>query len=242
MTKVAVVTGSSYGLGKAITQKLLDKDFKVYGISRTSPYISNPNFNWIKADLLKESSFDLISAQIKEKRIDLLVNNAGTAIRENLLKFNDDDFQKVFSLNFVAPIRLTLALFPRLSSGLVINVSSLSDRFPDGFYGSSKAALNNYFETIALEKNSPKIISILPSYIDTPLLRGLHKNDPDSFWKNVNSPQQTAEFISYVLANPDAIESGSRVVVVNSHQADGDYDPEKLWLFITDRKKLTKLK
>ena len=242
MTRVAVVSGSSYGIGEAISRKLLENGFKVYGISRTPPKFDNPKFVWLKADLMSESDIKNIPGQIEEKSIGLLVNNAGTAINEEVLEFKDGDFDQIFGLNFVAPIKLTIALFSKLTNGIVINISSLADRFPDGLYGSSKAALNNYFETIAAEYRDTKIIDALPSYVDTPLLRSLHKDQKDFDWSQTNQPEQIAEFVDFMLENSENIESGSRVVVVSSAQDDGEYDPEKLWLFVTDKKKLTRLK
>lgn len=242
MTNVAVVSGSSYGIGEAISRKLIEKGFKVYGISRTSPKIDNPKFVWIKADLTRSAEIDAIGTQIKENSIGLLVNNVGTAIHEDVLKYSDENFEKIFGLNFRAPIKLTMALYSRLANGLIINISSLSDRFPDGLYSGSKTALNHYFEAIAAEDKSLRVINALPSYVDTPLLRSLHRDDKTFPWEGVNPPEQTAEFVGYVVDNPSSIESGSRVVVVSSAQDDGDYDPEKLWLFITDKRKLTRLK
>ena len=240
--KIAVVSGCSYGIGEAISRELLEKGFKVYGISRTPAKIDDPKFIWIKADLTNSSEIDAIPAQIKEKSINLLVNSVGTAVNEDVLKYSDENFEKIFGLNFKAPIKLTMALYPKLANGLIINISSLADRFPDGLYSGSKVALNHYFEAIAAEDKSLRVISVLPSYVDTPLLRGLHEDDKDFAWETVNTPEQTAEFVGYVVDNPTSIESGSRVVVVSSAQDDGDYDPEKLWLYITDKRALTRLK
>ena len=71
--KIAVITGSSYGLGLSITKLLLSNDFKVYGISRSEPPIKNSNFVWIKADLLNDNDLKNVSDKIKEEKIDLLV-------------------------------------------------------------------------------------------------------------------------------------------------------------------------
>jgi NAD(P)-dependent dehydrogenase (short-subunit alcohol dehydrogenase family) len=238
--KTAVVSGASYGIGKAITETLLAKGFVVYGLSRTKPSFVEPHFIWIKTDLQNDLDIKNVSTSISEKKVDLLVNNAGTAVHEDVLNYKEAQFEQIYGLNFKAPIKLTLALFPKLIGGMIVNISSLSDRFPDGLYGSSKAALNIYFETIAQENPNVKIVSILPSYVDTPLLRSLHD---DSFaWDEANKPEQTANIVDYVIDHPNEVESGGRVVVVSSKQDDGDYDPEKLWLFITDKKKLTRIK
>ena len=183
--KIAVVSGASHGLGKKISEKLLEKNFKVYGISRTDPKFSNSQFSWIKLDLTDSAEIAAIPEKIIEEKIDLLVNNAGTALLRKTLDYTDDDFEKTFGLNFKSPIKLTTVLFQKLKGGLIINISSISDRYPDpdyGLYGSSKAALNLFFETMATENREVKIINLLPSYIDTPLQHQL--NDDKSFdWK-----------------------------------------------------------
>jgi hypothetical protein len=244
MVKIAIVTGASYGLGKAISRKLLSLNFKVYGISRTSPLIKNSQFIWLKADLTNPSSLNSIPALIKEKNIGLLVNNAGTAFEKKALDLTDDDFEKMFNLNFKVPIKLTNILFSKLSNGLVINISSVSDRYPDplyGLYGSSKAALNIYFETIAEENKNIKVVNVLPNYINTPLQHKVSDSHKDFDWKMTMQPDQVAEIIPYIIANTTKIESGSRIIVVSKSTGDYSKNPEKLWIYTVDDKKMKKI-
>ena len=161
--KIAVITGSSYGLGLSITKLLLSNDFKVYGISRSEPPIKNSNFVWIKADLLNDNDLKNVSDKIKEEKIDLLVNNAGTAILESSLNLIEKNFDFTFDLNFKAPIKLASLLKYKIQDGLIINISSNSDRFAQkdyGLYSASKAALNIYFDTIAVENKNIKTSNI----------------------------------------------------------------------------------
>lgn len=244
MDKAAVVTGASYGLGEAICKQLVAKEFKVYGISRTRPSIDSNQFVWLKADLTHSLDITAIPTFIKETTVGLLVNNAGTAFEKLALDFTDDDFEKMYNLNFRSPIKLTKVLFPKLSHGLIINISSLSDRYPDplyGLYGSSKAALNIYFETIAAENKTVKIINVLPSYIDTPLqhkVRGEHK---EFDWNITMQPDQVAEIIPNIIANEKKIDSGTRIIVVSSALANEAKNPEKLLVFNINSKKLDKV-
>lgn len=244
MNNVAVVTGASYGLVEAICKQLLEAQFKVYGISRSQPPIDNPQFVWIKADLTVSSDIAAIPTFIKEKTIGLLVNNAGTAFEIPALDFTDDNFENMFNLNFKSPIKLTKALFSKLSQGLIINISSISDRYPDplyGLYGSSKAALNIYFETIAAENKDVKIINVLPSYIDTPMqhrVRGIHK---DFDWSLTMHVDNVAAVVPHLVANEKGIGSGSRVLVISHVLADEVKNPEKLLVFNVDSKKLDKI-
>lgn len=242
--KIAVVTGTSYGLGKSICEELLKNDFKVYGISRTKPPLNHIQFAWIKADLTNTSDINFIGTSIQEDHIDLLVNNAGHVFPLKTLDYTDDDFETMFGLNFKAPIKITCELFPKLDKGLIINISSDSDRFPDpdlALYGSSKAALNIFFETMAAENKNVKIINVLPTYIDTPFLRTFI-SDEDFDWKKSMKPEDVAEALLGVIKNKNTIESGSRIMIIKQEHADGIYNPEKLWIYTTKNKKFIKAK
>lgn len=244
MNKVAVITGVSYGLGEAISIKLIALDFKVYGVSRTEPKIQNSRFTWIKADLLIDSELTAILKNIPEQKIDLLVNNVGTAFLKKTLEYTDEDFEKMFALNFKVHAKITKLLFPRLESGIILNISSLSDRYPDstwGLYGSSKAALNMFFETMAEENRQVKIINMLPTYVDTPMQHKLH-DGTDFNWNLCMKPEDVANALGYVVENPEKIETGSRVIVDKNVEQNEEYHPEKLWVYFAANKEMKKIR
>ena len=195
MKKVTIVTGSSSGIGKAIAALLLNLNYKVYGVSKSPSVFNNGNFIWVQADLTSENDLQRITKEIKDDSINILINNAGIAFEKGALAFTELEFRKIFDLNFKAPILFTQALKEKLNKGLVINISSVSDRLVGEFYAlycSSKAALNIYFDVVALEEKDMKIISILPSYVDTPLLRKLQENNKDFDWNLTMKPEQIA--------------------------------------------------
>jgi len=242
--KNVVVTGCSYGLGFAICQEFLNSGHRVFGISRTEPKVSNTNFTWIKADLLNDSDISKIHELIGDYSIDILINNAGMTVEKNALDYSNQDFLNVFGLNFVAPIKLTKLFFgDKSSSGLVINISSNSDRYPDplwAMYGSSKAALNLYFDTIAVETPALKVISLLPSFIDTPLLQKCYVEEGFDITKSMKS----AEVASYILElaqNNQHLSSGSRIIVVNNSLASVVENPENLSVYNVETKKLDRI-
>lgn len=242
--KIAVITGASYGLGKAICERLLSNGYKVYGISRSEPVTKDSKFNWIKADLAKSSDITSIVNLIHENSIEVLINNVGTAFEKPALDFSDEDFDKVFGLNFIAPIKVTKALFPKLESGLVINISSVSDRFPDplwAMYGSSKTALNLYFETIAEEHKNVKVINLLPSYIDTPLQHQISDGNKDFSWNTCMKSEEVAGSVLYTINHREEFESGSRIIVTSNLLDDGDYQPEKLWVYNVSSSKVKRI-
>ena len=243
MNKTVVVTGSSSGIGKAIAELLLGKGYKVYGVSRDVETINNSNFAQIKADLLDQASYEEITKAINEQHIDLLVNNAGIIIKQKGLEFTEDAFEKTFSTNFKAPILLTQSLKNKLNNSLVINISSVSDRLVgegSGLYCASKAGLNKYFETIAIEEKTIKFVSILPSYVDTPLLHRLEDGN-DFNWSEVIKPEQIAELIEKIITEEIKVSSGVKIIVVtDALKEDFEYD-EDLWGYNVDSQTLTKL-
>jgi short-subunit dehydrogenase len=244
MGKIAVITGVSYGLGEAISKKLLELDFKVYGISRTQPKLQNDQFIWIKADLLNDSELNSIPQQISEQKVDLLVNNAGTAFLKKTLEYNDEDFEKMFALNFKIHAKVTKLFFPKLQGSLMINISSLGDRYPEstwGLYASSKAALNIFFEIMAEENKEVKIINILPTYVDTPMQHKLH-DQTDFDWNLCMKPEDVANAIEYVVKNLEKIETGSRIIIDKNAEQNEEYRPEKLWVYSAINKKMKKIR
>lgn len=244
MKKVAIVTGASYGIGETVSRMLLDGDYKVYGISRSKPKIDSSDFVWMKADLTNDEELNRLSSQIKESHINLLINNAGICYFKKTLDYTDEDFEKMFGLNFKVPIKVAQLFFDKLSGGLLFNISSLSDRYPDpdfGLYGSSKTALNLFFETMAAENNQVKIINILPSYVDTPMQHGMREGR-EFDWSICMMPEDISDAVSTVLSKIEEIASGSRVIIEQSIDDNEQYTPEMLWTYSVDERSLKKLR
>lgn len=243
MNKIAIITGSSSGIGKAITELLLENGYKTYGISRDEGTINNQNFVQIKADLLDFTFYEKVEKIINEPRIDLLVNNAGIIIKQKGLEFTEDIFEKTFGTNFKAPILLTQALKNKLNNSLVINISSVSDRLigeGSGIYCASKAALNKHFETIALEEKTIKFVSILPSYVDTPLLHKLEDGN-DFNWNEVIKPEEVALLVKKIADEEIKVFSGAKIIVVTEALAEDLKYDEDLWGYNVDSQILKKL-
>lgn len=243
MTKIAIVTGSSSGIGKSIATLLLELGYKVYGISRSFSDFNNENFISIKADLTSEKDLQQIPKRIEESSVDVLINNAGTAFENEALAFSAIEFKKIFDINFKAPILLTQALKNKVRKGLVINISSVSDRLVGegcALYCSSKAALNIYFDVVALEEKDIKVISLLPSYVDTPLLRKLQSNNKDFDWSIPMKPSDVAGFVGKVINEQESLPTGSKIIVVSdSLKEDLEYK-ENLWGYNVSTKQLSK--
>lgn len=242
--KNAVVTGSSSGIGKSISTLLLETGFEVYGISNTPSGIDNPKYIHIKEDLTDQSFFDRLPDLIQTDSIDILVNNAGIAFRLGAMEFNEKDFNRIYDINFKAPILLTQILKSKIMSGMVINISSVGDRIvweKYGLYSSTKAALDIYFDVMALEEKNIRFLSILPSGVDTPLSRNLAEGDNGFDWDALIKPEQIAKLVGQIVAGEKDLPSGAKIIVVSEAQKDNLNHAEKLWGYNATTEEFMKL-
>ena len=160
MAKVILITGASSGLGKAMAEYLSDKGYIVYGTSRfPNKYKTPNNYSLLSLNINDELSVSNIVNQIiiKEKKIDILINNAGVGItgpaEETIIKPMRDNFDT----NFFGPIKLMQSVLPSMrknKSGLIINITSIAAYMGlpfRGCYCASKAAMKVFTESIRME-------------------------------------------------------------------------------------------
>jgi len=117
--------------------------------------------------------------------IDLLVNNAGIPKRRHALELTADVCDGVMAINYSSPVRLTLALLPRMierGHGTILTISSVAARLGpprEAAYSASKAALSAFMESLAvdLDGTGVDIRLVNPGVIDTELFH-LPDNEP----------------------------------------------------------------
>ena len=179
-----IVTGSSRGIGKYICLHLLDRGFKVIGISRTSHSIDNKNFFHIKADLTDNDDIDNLKLKIDSfQNIYGLINNAGTASLNHFLLTTVKRTEKVLKLNLNATFIMSQIAVKKmipLKKGRIINFSSVAVPLGlegEAIYASSKSAIESFSEVISKEIAVYGITSncIGPNPIDTALIKSVPK-------------------------------------------------------------------
>ncbi len=179
MRKVIFITGASRGIGKALSEKFLKEDYVVVGTSTSGKStIKHKNFTILKLNLFSGKSIDncVQKFRVLDKRIDILINNAGVWSGRGDSKMRVDSLRKVLEVNLIGTIELTEKLISFISNGgKIINISSRAGsldytkqaNYPD--YRISKAALNMYTRTLAvrLEKKNILVASIHPGWVET---------------------------------------------------------------------------
>jgi benzil reductase ((S)-benzoin forming) len=241
--KIAVITGVSSGIGKAITEILLNEGWKVYGLSRSKPDISNKNLIWVEADLAMPGEVKNVVGLIVEQRIDVLVSNAGIIFEELATQTSQASYEKMFNLNVLAPMLLVSSLGQKINRATIISVSSVSDRLIEkehALYCSSKAANTRYFEAVADELRDAKVINLLPDYVDTPMLRA-SVGDNEFDWEGTIKVEDLAKFAVDIIRHKTQLVSSSNVIIVTNSLLEDLKSREKLYGYNTETGELSKI-
>ncbi|NLN03472.1 MAG: SDR family oxidoreductase [Clostridiaceae bacterium] len=204
--KIAIVTGSSKGIGKSIVKRLLSLGYKVYGISRTVAF-EDENFIPVVCDILDTNSLLEAVDEIrkKESRLDLLVNNAGIGVFGPHEQLNAKDLQKMVRLNLEAPILLTNRLLREIihSKGTVIFISSVTAKKTSTYgcaYAATKAGLSKFAESL-FEEVRKKGVKITVIHPDMTMTNFYDKSDftCDDNDDTYISSEQVADCVEFVL-------------------------------------------
>lgn len=150
MSKVAVVTGASSGIGRCTAIALRDMGCKVYDLSRRD--IPIENVKHIKTDITTESDVQSAVKTIieAEGRVDILINCAGFGISGAVEFTTTEEAKKQFDVNFFGTVAVTRAFLPYMreqGSGRIVNISSVAAvaHIPfQTYYSASKAAIESY--------------------------------------------------------------------------------------------------
>ncbi len=166
--KIAVITGGSRGLGRAMARALSDAGAIVALVARDREKLSDVReeiencggkASVFVADVTKEADVKRMSAEVNEQlgRAQILINSAGINIRKNLTDFTLDEWNSVLDANLTSVFLMCRAFVPGMKGtgyGRVINMSSTMSHVSlpgRSAYSSSKAALLGLTRALALE-------------------------------------------------------------------------------------------
>ena len=209
MEKVAIVTGSSSGIGFETALALAKEGYFTYATMRDTTKSDkikeiaqkeNLKINILELDVDDENSVKAAIAQIldQKQRIDVLVNNAGWGLWGCVEDVSVDEFKEQFETNFFSIIRLIQEVAPTMrkqGSGTIINVSSVvgSIGFPASpAYISSKFALEGLSESLRFEfaPFGIDVIIIEPGVIKTNFMKNMKmakKSELDTVYKDITT-------------------------------------------------------
>ena len=185
--KIVLITGCNGQIGKKISELFLSLGAKVYGFDLNNTKIHNQKFIYIKIDITENKILKKKISKIfqKEKKIDILINNAATSIFSGIEKRRDNELSKVYNLNVKSVINIIKYFYINykkynMKKASIINFGSIygflspdfkiytnGNRFSAEIYGASKASLiqiTKYFAVLFAKKNI-RVNSISPGGI-----------------------------------------------------------------------------
>ena len=211
--RVALVTGASRGIGRAVATRFEELGARVLTPTRA------------ELDLADRASTDRYLARL-DQPIDILVNDAGFNQLARLEETDDDLLQETLEVNLVAPLRLARALAPAMAErgwGRIVNISSVwavvakERRLP---YIVSKTGLNGLTRAMAVEFGPRGVLvnAVAPGFVMTEMTTQNNSSDElDTIARSVPlrrlaEPSEIAELIAFLASSRNSFMTGQLVV------------------------------
>ncbi|MDJ0733797.1 MAG: 3-oxoacyl-[acyl-carrier-protein] reductase [Nostocaceae cyanobacterium] len=224
--QVAIITGASRGIGRAIAQELAK-----YGASVVINYASSSQAAEelvteitsaggsaiaVQADVSKGEQVDALVKSVMEKfsRVDILVNNAGITKDTLLLRMKPEDWQAVIDLNLTGVFLCTRAISKimlKQKSGRIVNIASVAGQMGNpgqANYSAAKAGVIGFTKTVAKEFASRGITvnAVAPGFIATDMTSELKSEDILQFIPlgRYGQPEEIAGMVRFLAADKAA--------------------------------------
>lgn len=211
----ALITGGSRGLGSAMASLLEDQGVEVIAPTR---------------DVLDLSRMESIAAYIASeqgKGFDIIINNAGINLLNELTHVKDEDWQIMLQVNLTAPMALIRGFSPYMKAqkwGRIVNISSifsLVTRENRSAYSATKAGLNGLTRTAAVELAPHGILvnAVCPGYVETELT--FVNNSPEQLaaitatipLQRLAQPHEIAKLVSFLCSEENTYLTGQTLVI-----------------------------
>ncbi len=175
--KVAIITGSSKGLGLIVVEQLLSEGAIVLGFSRNKTPVNHPNFTDYRLDIGNEDAVVEAFNQVieKHKTVDFIINNAGFGSYHKLEETDSNLMREMFETNVFGIFYVTKCAIPvmkKAQQGHIINISSIAGIVGIenmSVYNGTKFAVKGMSESLykELRPYGIKVTCILPGSIST---------------------------------------------------------------------------
>lgn len=234
---VALVTGASRGIGRAIALELGKRGFIVVGTATTtggaekiSSYLAGQQITGrgMSADVSSAESVTALLAAVEEEYglPTVLVNNAGITSDNLLMRMKEDEWSSVIDTNLSSMYRLCKACLKGMTRarwGRIINISSVvasSGNAGQTNYAASKAGIEGFSRALAKEIGSRGITvnAVAPGFIDTDMTRDLPEKQTEALLSSIplgrlGQPEEIAGVVGFLASDSGAYITGETVHV-----------------------------
>jgi acetoacetyl-CoA reductase len=233
MGRIAIVTGGTRGIGKAISLTLRDRGYGVvagYGSNdgaarEFSEETGVPAYRWNVCDHKEcRDAVDMIEREFGP--VDVLANNAGITRDTALHKMSHDDWQEVIDTDLGSCFNMSVAVFEGMRSrrfGRIVNISSVNGQagqFGQANYAAAKAGICGFTKALAHEGASRGVTvnTIAPGYIDTDMVHKLPQDTLDKIVARIpvgrlGQSQEVARGVAFLVSDDSGFITGTTLSI-----------------------------
>lgn len=238
MAKVALITGATRGIGKAIAIRLANAGFDIAlnyrkendDLTNTKSEIEKAGVDClpVQGDISSFEDCERIAKEIFDKfgKIDVLVNNAGITKDMLLMRMKPEDFSSVVDVNLIGTFNMTRNVVPymvKARSGKIVNISSvvgIEGNAGQANYAASKAGIIGFTKSLARELGSRNILvnAVAPGFIETDMTAILSDSVRDEIAKKISlrrmgSAEDVAGVVEFLCGEASSYVTGTVIPV-----------------------------
>lgn len=232
--KVALVTGASRGIGKAIAVQLSSLGATVIGTATSdsgaqaiSDYLAEQGTG-MRLNVTNDEDISECLKLINEKygAVDILINNAGITRDNLLMRMKDDEWNDILSTNLSSVFKLSKAVMRGMmkkKQGRIVSIGSVvgsTGNAGQANYAAAKAAVIGFSKSMAREIASRGITVnvVAPGFIDTDMTRSLSDEQKEAIFKDIpanrlGKPEEIAATVAFLCSESAAYISGETIHV-----------------------------
>jgi 3-oxoacyl-[acyl-carrier protein] reductase len=233
--QIALVTGASRGIGKAIATQLASQGATVIGTATSenganaiSEYLAAFGGKGVALNVTDKDSVDATVKSIADEygSVDILVNNAGITRDNLLMRMKDAEWQDIIDTNLSAIFTLSKAVLRGMMKkryGRIVNIGSVvgsSGNAGQANYAAAKAGVIGFSKSMAREVASRGItINVVsPGFIDTDMTKSLSDDQREAIFKDIpanrlGEPDEIAATVAFLVSNGAAYITGETIHV-----------------------------
>ncbi len=225
--KLALVTGATRGIGRAVAERLLDEGAEVMATGTSVDGRPPDGCAYNAVDFSDADATARFAGEIAVTPPDILINNAGINVVANFGEIEPSDFDRMHRINVAAPMMLCKAVLPAMRAkgwGRIVNISSIwgkTGRAGRAGYAATKFGLDGMTASLAAEVAADGVLAncVAPGFIDTDLTRrnlgeeGIARVIAEVPAGRLGRPEEIAALVVWLAGPENTYISGQNIAI-----------------------------